>query len=82
MKELSTANINARITEKLSAEICPVHGKNPIISWNGNNMQARCCCNEFRTYIDRIAESVAKRAAQDEAASLIAAALLDDCDGE
>lgn len=42
MKELSAANINARITEKLSA----------------------------------------KRAAQDEAASLIAAALLDDCDGE
>lgn len=82
MKQLSTDNINARITEKLSAEICPVHGRRPVISWDGDNMQARCCCDDFRAHIGKIAESAAKCAAQEEVDSLIDAAILDDCDSE
>lgn len=81
MKQLSTDNINARITEKLSAEICPVHGRRPVISWDGDNMEARCCCDDFRAHIDQITESVAKQAALEEISNLLDADL-DDCNGE
>lgn len=61
--------INALITRKLEAEVCPVHGEHPVISWCGNNMQIRCCCDEFRAHICRISDDIsgdAVREATDE----------------
>ena len=70
MKQLSTDNINARITEKLSAEICPVHGCRPTIVWaNGNLQIVNPCCDEFADALQEQAAEIAQESAADEIAN-------------
>jgi hypothetical protein len=63
---MNTQKINAYVAEKLEAEICPTHGKHPTIVWEGDNINANCCCDEFRSYIVLKAGDLLKEAALKE----------------
>ena len=52
--------INALITRKLEAEVCPVHGCHPTIVWiNGNLQIVNPCCDEFAKTLYKRAGNIA-----------------------
>jgi len=52
---MNIKQVKDRVALKLEKQVCPVHGKHPKISWNGDTVKAECCCDAFRSRIGDLA---------------------------